>query len=376
MKNNNLHVVFLPQTDVHKGNPYWQQLQASMENEGAVFVETEDKFYLQWRWLLQNRRQVDVIHLHFLKHHYTVREEANSLSMLVKFVFKLLFARLLGYELIWTVHNLYPHEKLQPVYVERLARIAVAQLSTKIIVHCDYARDALAKAFFRRRKVYTLPHPNYITAYPNTVSKSEARTQLNIPEDKRVILFQGAIRPYKGINLLVDAFKRIDGDHLTLLIAGKPDRSAPSEAIQALAEGDARIKIFPYYIPDDELQIYFNAADLAVLPYTNVLSSGSALLAMSFGCPIIAPAIGCLPEVVQPGTGILYDVSETDSLYKALLEGVSLDLELLGKNAYEHAKRFRWETVGKQTLQVYQGKLENDADFPPPFSVNYSSKSY
>ena len=361
-----MKVVFLPQVEIYKGNPYWQQLQSSLEHEGVEFISTEDKLYLQWRWLIQNRNQVHVLHLHFLQHHYTANGQHAWSKLLIKFVAKLLLARLLGYRIVWTVHNLYPHERLQPQFIGRLAHLIVAQLATAIIVHCEYARGALAREFYRRRNVYTIPHPSYIDAYTNTISKQEATAKLGLPDSRLVFLFLGTIRPYKGLDRLVEAFQKIPGDNLTLVIAGKPWHTMSESKVHALGQDDKRIIVIPRFIPNEDLQIYFKAADVVVLPFTDVLSSGSALLAMSFGCPVVAPAVGCLTEAIKTDTGLLYDPSDPDGLYRALLHCQLLDLETLGQNAYEQATRLTWTDMAQKTLRVYRSEKDIEKQIQTP----------
>ena len=349
-----LKVVFLPQTEIYAGNPYWEQLQAKLEQIGVEFVQTDDKLYLQWRWLVQNRHRVDVIHFHFLQHHYAVNEKSASAGLLMKFIAKLILAKLLGYRLVWTVHNLYHHEKLYPEYIGRLAHLAMAHLADAVIVHCEHARQALADKFYRRKNVYTTFHPSYIGIYPDIISRKEARAKLHLSEHQRVILFLGTIRAYKGVDQLIQAFRRISGEELVLLIAGKLWHTMSEAQFQALSLGDKRIVFVPHYIPDMDLQNYYKAADAVILPFTNVLSSGSALLAMSFGCPVIAPAIGCLAEVITPDTGVVYDPREDEGLYKALLHALSQDLKDMGENAYKRATQFTWDDMAGKTLQVYR----------------------
>jgi len=317
-------------------------------------VSLKDKLYLQWRWLVQNRGQVDVLHLHFIQHHYVANDRWPLVKLLVKFVGKLLLARLLGYRIVWTVHNLYPHERLRPQIIGRLAHIVLAQLATAIIVHCEYAREVLTREFYRRRNIYTIPHPSYINVYPNIISKQKARALLDLANNQRVFLFLGTIRPYKGLDRLVEAFCRIPGDELRLVIAGKPWNTVPPGELESLAQGDERIILVPRFIPNTDLQLFYNVADIIVLPYTEVLSSGAALLAMSFGRPVIAPAIGCLTEVVTLGVGSLYDPTDPQGLYKALLRARTADLETMGQNAYKRATELTWTDMALKTLRAYR----------------------
>jgi glycosyltransferase involved in cell wall biosynthesis len=371
-ENTLLRIRFLPQTEVYVGNPYWKQLQSSLEQLGIEFVQAEDKLYLQWRWLFRNRHWVDVIHFHFLEHHYSAGNAHASGLLLMKFVLKLLLAKVLGYRIIWTLHNLYPHEKLYPEYIGRFAHLAMAQLTDVIIVHCETAQRALAKEYYRRRNVCIIFHPNYIGVYPNKGSKNEAKEKLNLSEHKRMILFLGTIRAYKGVEQLITAFQRVKDDNLVLVIAGKLWHTmSEGNLIQDNSHHGKRIVLVPQFIPDTDLQIYYNAADAVVLPYTNVLSSGSALLAMSFGCPVIAPSVGCLADLITADTGVLYDPSQADGLYRALVQALSQDLKAMGQNAYKRAAQFTWEEMARKTLQAYRSMEDFDkADNPTYRTLN------
>lgn len=351
-----LHVVSLPQLEIYSGNPYWEKLQEALARLDVTFVTTEDKLYLQWGWLVRHRQNVDVLHLHHLQHHYDWRQTKASWQMLLKFVGKLILARLLGYRIVWTMHNVYPHQRLRPLLVGRLAHIAVAQLSSAIIVHCEYARQELAREFFRRRNVHTIPHPSYSGVYPNTTSREQARTHLNLPPHAPVFLFLGAIRPYKGLDQLIAAFRRLTED-ACLVIAGKPWRDDFVAELRGLMGDDERIMLRPSFIPDDDLQHYFNAADVVVLPYARVLSSGSALLALTFGRAVVAPRAGCLTEDVTPDVGVLYDPAHPDDLYRALQHCLKVDLVQMGHNAMQRAHRLTWEQMAEKTVAAY-GRIQ------------------
>jgi glycosyltransferase involved in cell wall biosynthesis len=96
-----------------------------------------------------------------------------------------------------------------------------------------------------------------------------------------------------------------------------------------------------------------NASDLMVLPFRNILSSSSVMLAMSFARPVVTPAMGCIPEYVPPSAGMLYDPGDPEGLYKALTHCVSLELTEMGQAAFEQAEKFTWENMANQTLSSY-----------------------
>ena len=98
---------------------------------------------------------------------------------------------------------------------------------------------------------------------------------------------------------------------------------------------------------------YFNACDFVVLPFSDVMTSSSAMLALSFGRPIIAPAIGCLPEIITPETGLLYNPTHSDGLVEALRKCSTLDAAKMGECARLSVRRFTWDDLANITLQAY-----------------------
>lgn len=358
-----MQVAFFPRVEVYGDNPYWQILKDGLQRAGVEICQTNDRLYLQWRWLLQNRSKVDVLHFHHLKHHYSINERRASYKSFFKFAAKVALARLLGYRVVWTVHNLHPHERMKPERVFHLTNWALAQLANSVIVHCEFARQALSRHYGRRRGIIVIEHPNYIDAYPNAISRGQARQMLTISDIDRVFLFLGAVRPYKGVEKLARIFGNLEQANLKLMVVGKMWDKDLEEQLKRLAAIDGRIELYPDYVPDKDLQVYFNAADAVVLPYSEVLSSGSALLAMSFSRAVIAPRIGCLKEVITENSGILYDESDPDGLSAALKASLEVDLERLGSGAYSRAREFTWMQMVDRTLLAY-GKEE-----PQPLEV-------
>jgi glycosyltransferase involved in cell wall biosynthesis len=229
-----------------------------------------------------------------------------------------------------------------------------ANLANEVIVHCDRARGLLAARFGRRRNVHVVPHPNFIGIYPNTVPADEARMRLGLAPHETVILFFGGIRPNKGIERLISAFSQLPGKDLRLVIAGKP--WPPPEYVEGLldlASRDLRVRLYPRFIADEEVQVFLNAANAVVLPFSKILTSGSAMLAMSFEKPVVAPAMGCLPEMVTEDAGILYDPDAPDALLNALRRCTEADLRAMGERSLRRAQGFDTGAIAARTLAAY-----------------------
>ncbi|MBI2952376.1 glycosyltransferase, partial [bacterium] len=118
---------------------------------------------------------------------------------------------------------------------------------------------------------------------------------------------------------------------------------------------DGRIRIFTSsFFQNDEFQVYLNAADVVVLPFVDVLTSGSAITAMSFGKPVILPRLGCLPELADDTMGVLYSPEDATGLERALVEVRRRDLKAAGRAAFARARALDWDGIAARVAEVYR----------------------
>jgi len=110
-------------------------------------------------------------------------------------------------------------------------------------------------------------------------------------------------------------------------------------------------------VDDADLQCFMQASDVCVLPYRDVTTSGAAILAFSFGKPIIAPALGGFPELAQNGRGIIYDPQQSDGLLQALQQARSRDMAAAGERALTWAREHDWRLLAPRFIQLYQSAL-------------------
>jgi beta-1,4-mannosyltransferase len=148
-----------------------------------------------------------------------------------------------------------------------------------------------------RLPLFVVPHGHYRQLYPNTMTRAEARFALGIDQNAPVLSFVGQIREYKNVPELITRFRELQDPALRLLVAGRSTSPRLDERLRAVAGGDPRVRLDLRLVPEDEIQVFLNAADLIVLPYRDVLNSGAALLALSFNRPVLAPEAGALPEL-------------------------------------------------------------------------------
>jgi beta-1,4-mannosyltransferase len=336
-----------------RANPYGGLLARAMANLGIEMVagHTEE---LNENWLRQNQGRIDVLHLNWPHYMYDRPDLASALDRAASLVEHLALAHQLGYKIVWTVHNLYPHQSHHSP-LDYLVRIAIVHLASAVIVHCNHARMLVEKHFQRRERVFVIPHGHFIDVYPNTIEREEARQQLGIRKEQFVYMFFGNVRPYKGLDQLLKTFLAFSNEHLLLLIAAKVYDEYGSRFVEDARQFAPRIQVHPSrFFANHELQLYFNAADVVVLPFQNVLTSGSVITALSFGQPVIVPAVGCLPELVDADVGVVYDPADPDGLRQAMQCIQTRDLTAARKMAYSKAASLGWDSIARMTLVAYQ----------------------
>ena len=171
-------------------------------------------------------------------------------------------------------------------------------------------------------------------------------------------MFLGLIRPYKGIEDLIDTFLKISNTNTRLLIAGRVFGIINYESkLKELTKGNCRIKLFLDFIPDEDIQVFLNACDVFVLPYKDITTSGAAYLALSFGRPLIAPLIASFPEVITASSGILYNATKPDGLVTALTEARTQ--EWSENKILEYAHKYDWNKLGPQLCGLYRKQVHN-----------------
>ena len=343
-----------------RANPYAALLARALRRYGIELAEGDYDFGRTW--LEESRPTCDVLHLNWLDRFYTRFEEPRdpdaASERFADFAENLIHARRLGYRLVWTVHNLFPHERRYP-QLDRLVNALVAREADHVIAHCRYAAASIKERYDPPRPVAVIPHGNYVPIFPNTVSAAQARDRLRIGASKFVYLFFGNARGYKGVADLIAAFHRAaTADNVLVLVLRENARSPGLVAeLRDLAADDERIRIHASaYFPAEQFQYFLNAADVVVLPFTAVLTSGSAIQALGFGKPLIVPRLGCLPELVAGGAGLLYDPHADGGLADALTAARSLDLDAARRAALQRTRAFDWDPIAARIAALYRSE--------------------
>jgi beta-1,4-mannosyltransferase len=340
-------------------NPYASLLAAALRRGGVEL--TEGNYDLDAAWLEDSRASHSFLHMNWLDRFYARFDEPANLEAAVSryadFVDNLRLARRLGYRVIWTVHNLFPHERRYP-QLDRLMNSLIAREADHVIAHCQFAADRISEMYDPRTPVQVIPHGNYGSVFPNTVAPAAARARLDIAADRFVYLFFGNARGYKGVAELIAAFRNVaDADAILLLVLRENVRSPGLIGqLRATADGDRRIRFATStFFANEEFQYYLNAADVVTLPFTSVLTSGSAIQALGFGKPLVLPRLGCLPELVGDDAGIVYDPENADGLAGALRQARLFDAHRSGAAALARSGQLDWDPIAERIAALYRG---------------------
>ena len=289
-----------------------------------------------------------VLHLHWIHGAATFHHLPGALLRFGIFHSALLLARFKGKRVVWTVHNLVHHEHHRD-WLDRLNSRLVARQVDAILVHGDSVIPVVASQLgVSKKKIHTILHGNY----KGIVQFQSPR----MARDGVRFLFFGMIRPYKGVENLLHAFQQLAGSH-QLHIAGSVKFDDLKQTIEKHAADDpARITTELSFVSDERLQELLGWCDVVVLPYRDIFTSGSLLMAMTAGRPVVAPRAGLIPEYVDESMAFLYDPKDPNGLELALAEAAQSDrLEDMAHRAAKRADDFDWDKICGKLAAIYAG---------------------
>lgn len=243
------------------------------------------------------------------------------------------------------VHNFIPHEP--KFYDARLAKLFLRK-SSGLIALSDAVRGELQNCF-PTKKIKTLLHPNYVQ-FGETVNSTEARNKLGLPLEKKIILFFGLIRSYKGLDTLIEAFSKL-GEEYFLLMAGECYEEIESYQKQLSKLPESSYQLHNRFIPDKEVSLFFSAANVCVLPYKSATQSGVTAVAHHFHLPVIATKVGGLHEFVDHDKdGYLAAPNDAVDLHKHLEMYFLQEKEETFRMVLKGSKHVSWTEFSSQLI--------------------------
>lgn len=255
--------------------------------------------------------------------------------------------------LVLTAHDILPRE---PRAGQLAAQRRLYERFDAIVVHSAHGRTRLTDELgIDPERVHVIPHGAFAHLADRPSQPPPFETE------KPVVLCFGLMRPYKGIDLLLDAWRGIDDAELW--IAGMPKfdiaplrRAAP-----------ANVRFVPRFIGDTELPAYFQRADLVVLPYREIDQSGVLFTALAFGVPLLLSDVGGFPEIAATGAARTFPAGEAPALHAALRELLSDPAALSAMAERAHAAAagpYSWDAIAQRTLRLYHSLTSPEKSIP------------
>ena len=268
-------------------------------------------------------------------------------------------------KLVWTMHNRLSHEKKSGKLSRALTQKIVSQADV-IVIHSAVSKEILRSQYPTiRAKIVHIPHPDFVNVYGAIIPDKGGNRS-----SKLKLLFIGAIKPYKNIELLI-AMANQFSEEIHLTIAGNPNTEAYRSELLDLAQGSKNISLDLKFIPDEELPSYIHATDLLILPYSleSSLNSGTVILAFSYGRTVICPRIGTIDDL-NAGENVLdytytSEAQHAEALNEEVQKAVTLwktdPASLFTKGKFMRdlvQKKNNKQEVTEQLIGLYQTLLD------------------
>ncbi len=284
----------------------------------------------------------------------------------------MLYYRMLGRRVVLTAHNVNAARRDgRDSALNRLTLRIQYRLANHIFVHTQKMKEELQAQFgVPERNVSVIPFGINNTVPTTALTREEAKQRLGLRDSEVAALFFGQIAPYKGLEYLVSALPEIarHDARFRLIIAGKVKKGCEQywerirRALAAEGAGERTIMRIEH-IPDEDVEVYFKAADVLVIPYTQIFQSGVPFLAYSFGVPVIATDVGSLREDIAEGkTGFICRPRDPSDIARAVRVYRSSEMcrnpETARAKIREFANdRYSWTRVATITKAVYRREL-------------------
>jgi glycosyltransferase involved in cell wall biosynthesis len=250
--------------------------------------------------------------------------------------------------LVLTAHDVLPRE---PRAGQREAQRRLYGHFDAIVVHSDHGRERLTRELgVQESRVHVIPHGvlDHLAQGPAAPPPLQS--------ERPVVLFFGLLREYKGIDVLLEAWRGIEDAELWIVGMPRMDISA------LRASAPSNVRFDPRFIDDSELRAYFRRADLLVLPYREADQSGVLFTALAFAKPLLLSDVGGFAEIALTGAARTVPAGEVAALHGALVEllGDPAALALMATRASETAAgEYSWEDIGRRTLALYEQLLSS-----------------
>lgn len=306
--------------------------------------------YFSWLFMYYAKEKKNIVHVQWLR------------FPIIDGVFFSLSARLFGHKVVYTAHDVLPHDNEN--YSNRLIFKLIYKTQNFIVVHTEYIRQRIINEFnIKPGKIKVIKHGVYELNGKLDIDPVNFKHKLKIREEEFVLLFFGMLKKYKGLDLLAESFNMVREQEqfpIRLIVAGEAHDGYEKEIKQI---ADQHLKeaadLYIRFIKEEELNTFFGAADVTILPYREASQSGVMFMSFAHGVPVIVPDLGGFPDDVIAGkTGLIFEKGNSDELKNRILEAYSIwgvnNERLKSEIAEITKKKYSWNASAEELKNIYQ----------------------
>lgn len=333
--------------------------------------------------LWRSRRRVGILHFHWrpdLAYAPCLakvgglgrRRRVRATLQLFRFRLLLAWARMLGYRIVWTIHEIWPARDTR---IDRAGHALLARASAALMAHDAAVADRLRVELALPLQIEIVPHGTFRGVYEANHSREDVRAELGIPATAFVFLCFGQLRRDKDIPLLLDAFDSLDVPDAYLVVVGARHHGPSCRRVKVAVAADDRIRAVLEAVPAHRVGELFGMSDAFVLARSQVWTSGSLILALSLGVPVVAARLPPAVELLGDGeAGWLFTPGDTSSLTGALRRASLNPLDTATKRRAAEVRGRQlpgWPEVARQTALAFERRPSTHRDQPsrPPLTI-------
>jgi glycosyltransferase involved in cell wall biosynthesis len=351
---------------VARMNPYQTLSYASFGDHGLAVTPVTDPWTFGTLAKLHGQSQGVIYHLHWLAFITQGATSAKDAATRIdRFLAEVHRFREAGGRLVWTVHNVVNHDA---AFLEEELRLQQAIADAADLIHVmSEDTPALVREVLSlpADKIVCVPHPSYLGSYEDYLPRDQARIMLGIEPDEMVYAVVGAIKAYKGIERLVQAFNVLlerSGTPRRLIIAGGADTDRQTRKLVSQLRMHPYVLVQDRRVPGEHVQRLLRAADVMVLPHERALNSGGALLGPTFDLPLVTGRVGVLPGLLSEEFTEFFDGDSARDVADALERADRLTAPEARASARAFAERHHARVVSPQLAVAIREGLGLDSE--------------
>lgn len=335
------------------GNPF-QDLMYSKFSEVGINVISHRTIAGAIKAVEKSTAKEKILHFHWLNVVLSDVPDSDLQKHIREFESQLIRAKKAGAKIVWTVHNVLPHDGFQVENSIKVRKLIVAFADMVHIMNPDTVEKCAEYFEIPASKVLRLEHSGYHGFYPPLTRAQDLSDLWGLPRSAKVLVSMGGIKPYKGLGEFAKVFKASADSNTHLLIAGQTEIGFQKSELWKMAELSPNLHVLPEVISNSLVNPLMSRADAVVIPYQASLNSGAMVLGLTFANPILARKTAGSIHLLASGAGRIY---ESESELSPLISDLSW-LPASQLKAAEVSRSLDLTTRASQTAEVFARFIE------------------